>query len=66
MYVFAYCYTERKTEQPKKKETIYNTIYSKERKRVKSGQNRHKKEDYKNSPLIPGKRTLTTKAPKAY
>ena len=52
-----------KQKVPTKKETIYITIYSKERKRVQKGT---KKEDYKNSPLIPGKRTLTTKALRAY
>ena len=45
-----YCFfDERKTEQPTKKETIYNTIYSKERKRVKTATNRHKKRGTKKS-----------------
>lgn len=43
--------TERKQKVPTKKETIYITIYSKERKRVKTATKGHKKRGLKNSPL---------------
>ena len=58
--------TERKTESTYKKKNLYIFIYRQKEKRVKSGQNRHKKRGYFVAPLMPGKRTLTTKAPKAY
>ena len=64
---YEYCFfDERKTESTYKKKNLYITYIGKKKKRVKSGQNRHKKRGTKKAPLIPGKRTLTTKAPEAY
>ena len=54
---------ERKTESTYKKKNLYIFIY---RQKEKEGAKGHKKRGYFVAPLIPGKRTLTTKALRAY
>ena len=57
---------KRKTESTYKKKNLYITYIGKKKKRVKADTKGHKKRGYFVAPLMPGKRTLTTKAPKAY
>ena len=56
----------KENKVPIKKETIYITIYSKERKRVKTATKGHKKRGLKNSPLKYPAKVSTTKVPTTF